>query len=119
MAVVVHAQPWEANQRLRELGIPSVEICVKAIKAGHTARAWCTRNDPPFIHGTEAWRLCLRTFREELGAIGDWRIDEIGNFSLTINDKIGINIVVATGDDVTGRDLGPAIQPKTRSLKGL
>ena len=118
-AVLLHAQPWEVSARLRQLGIPSVDLLVKSIKAAHTARSWCTENDPPFIHGTEAWRFGLRTLREELTALGEWRINDIGNFSLVFNDTVGINIAVATGDEITGCNYGPLILPKTRSIKGL
>jgi hypothetical protein len=117
MAVVLHAEPWEINARLRQLGIPSVDILTKAVKAAHTARSWCTENDPPFIHGTEAWRFGLRTAREELIATGEWRKDDIGNFALIINDTVGINVMVATGDENTGRKW--VAVPKTRSPKGL
>ncbi len=57
----------------------------------------------------------IRTLREELCPRG-WRKADPHNFSLTINDAKGINIVVESGDALTRQKHG---NPRTRSLKGL
>lgn len=114
MARIVYSQPHEAHRRLMELGV-SLEALVAAIEAGHTGRLLCTPNDPPFIPGTEGWRFVVRTLRERLLPLG-WRKADPGNYSLVINDKRKINIVVASADKFvrsTGGD------PRTNSLKGL
>jgi hypothetical protein len=97
-----------------ELSI-SVEALIKAVQAGHLARLNCTDNDPPFIPGTEAWRMVVRTLRDELVPLG-WRKDDPSNYSLVINDSSEINIVVASADELTCRWPG---KPRTNSLKGL
>lgn len=113
MATIIHEHPHEARRRLAELGV-SVEALIRAVQAGYTARVSCTDNDPPFIPGTEAWRFVVRTLREELLRL-DWRKADPANFSLVINDKRQINIVVESGDALT-KTHG---FPKTKSLKGL
>lgn len=114
MPIPVHQHEFDARRRLTELGI-SVEALQLAINAGQVARRTCTDNDPPFIPGTEAWRFVVRTLREQLLPLG-WRKIDPGNYSLVVNEKRNINIVVATGDKFTRVYPGT---PKTRSLKGL
>lgn len=113
-STVLYQNPFDARRRLTELCV-SVEALIKAVQAGHLARLNCTDNDPPFIPGTEAWRMVVRTLRDELVPLG-WRKDDPSNFSLVINDSSEINIVVASADALTCRWPG---MPKTKSLKGL
>ena len=115
MAAVVHEHPFDARRRLAELGV-SLDATIKALSAGQVARLSCTDNDPPFIPGTEAWRFVVRTLRDELVPTGVWQKADPGNFSLIINDKRKINIVVASGDMLTR--LSRDTDPKTRHLKG-
>lgn len=110
----LYQHPFDARRRLTELGI-SVEALIKAVQSGHVARLNCTDNDPPFIPGTEAWRMVVRTLRDELVPLG-WRKDDPNNYSLVINDSSEINIVVASADGLTCR--WPGI-PRTKSPKGL
>lgn len=110
----IYQHPFDARRRLMELNI-SVEAVIKAVQAGHVARLNCTDNDPPFIPGTEAWRMVVRTLRDELLPLG-WRKDDPSNYSLVINDSSEINIVVASADELTCKWPG---KPRTKSLKGL
>jgi hypothetical protein len=59
--------------------------------------------------------MTLRTLRDELCPRG-WRKADPGNFSLVINDKRKINIVVESGDRFTRLAYA---SPRTKSLKGL
>lgn len=111
---ILFETPAAAMRRLEELGI-GLEPIQRSVAAGHAARITCTPNDPPFIPGTEGWRLTVRTLREELCPIG-WRKADPNNFSLVINDARQINIVVASGDGLTRRRHA---SPRTKSLKGL
>ncbi|WP_342151629.1 hypothetical protein [Methylorubrum sp. SB2] len=117
MQAVVYSEPYEVERRLKQLDIP-VEALVRAAQAGHTALVTRSPNDPPSLPGTNAWGHTVRAVRDELLAIGGWRKDDPGNFSLTINDELGINIYVSSGDMYTGRE-PPYRQPKTKSPKGL
>ncbi|MEX2375783.1 MAG: hypothetical protein WD942_09410 [Dehalococcoidia bacterium] len=110
----LYQHPFDARRRLMELGI-SIEALIRSVQAGHVARLNCTDNDPPFIPGTEAWRMVVRTLRDELVPLG-WRKDDPSNYSLVINDSSAINIVVASADELTCRWPG---KPRTNSLKGL
>ncbi len=111
---IIHDTPAAALRRLAELGV-APEAIQSAVVAGHVARITCTENDPPFIPGTEAWRMVVVTLRQELLPRG-WRKADPGNFSLVINDARKINIVVASADGLTSRAHG---SPRTNSLKGL
>lgn len=112
--MTIHDTPGAAMRKLADLGV-AVEALQRAISAGHVARITCTENDPPFIPGTEAWRLTVVTLRDELCPRG-WRKADPGNYSLVINDARQMNIVVASGDAFTRRSHG---SPRTKSLKGL
>jgi hypothetical protein len=114
MSAVLHATQAAALSRLEQLGV-AVEALQRAVAEGHAARISCTLNDAPFIPGTEAWRFTLRTLREELGPRG-WRNADPGNFSLVINDKRRINVVVASGDAATRV---AHLTPRTKAIKGL
>lgn len=116
MNAVVRVDAWDIRQRLLELDAP-LEPLIEAAKAGHSARILCSPNDPPFIPGLDAWRYTLRTLRDLLMATGRWRKDDLGNFSLVINDEKKINIMVASGDGATGRP--PNYSPRTKTKKGL
>lgn len=115
MMTVVRVEPEDVQSRLLELDVP-IEALVEAAKAGFTGRALCNEFDPPFIFGTEAWRHTVRTLRERLAETRRWRKEDIGNYALAVNDAAGLNIVVATGDEATGRK---QMHPTTRSPKGL
>lgn len=111
---MIHVTPAAAISRLCELGV-ALEALQRAILAGHAARITCTENDPPFIPGTYGWSYTVRTLRDELVPHG-WRKADPNNFSLVINDKRKINIVVESGDEATR--IGH-LTPRTKSLKGI
>ena len=114
MPVVVRSKSPDVRQRLDDLcGLPP-EVFGTAVRSGHVAMLQCTDNDPPTTPGTQAWSRTVRSLREQvLGP--DWRKDDTGNYSLTICDYFGVQIVVASGDAMTG--LAHA-KPKTRAPKG-
>ncbi len=114
MTAQVYQHSMDARRRLAELGI-GLEAIQSAVKAGRAARLACTPNDPPFIPGTEAWRFVVRTLREELLPKG-WLKSDPGNYSLVTNEARKLNVVVASGDNLTSIYPGT---PKTKSLKGL
>ena len=115
MAEIVRQAPWDVRQRLAALCGLEVEVLQTAVQTGHVAFLSCTDNDPPFIPGTYAWSRTLRALREGLIGSG-WRKDDSGNYSLTVSDRHRINIVVASGDDLTG--LVHSGDPRTKSPKG-
>ncbi len=114
MTALVYVHAHDARRRLHDLGV-SLEALVSALNAGRLARLSCTDNDPPFIPGTEAWRFVVRVLREQCLPKG-WTKSDHGNYSVITNELRKINIVVATGDEMTGIF---STGPKTKSLKGL
>jgi len=113
MACKIYDTPAAAASRLAEIGV-AIEALQRAVGDGHAKRITTTPNDAPQMPGTYAWAQTLRTLRDELLPLG-WRKADPGNFSLTINDKRKINIVVESGDRFTRT----AISPRTKALKGL
>lgn len=111
---MIYETPGAALRRLAELGV-AVEALQRALAAGHAARITTTPNDAPQIPGTYAWGMTLRVLRDELCPLG-WRKTDPGNFSLVINDKRKINVVVESGDRFTRL---AHVSPRTKSLKGL
>ena len=106
--------PAAAIRKLEEIGVP-LEALQRAIADGHARRIACTENHAPFMFGTIAWGFTLSTLRDELRRVG-WRKDDPANFSLIINDRRKIQIVVESGDGATRLK---HLSPRTRSLKGL
>jgi hypothetical protein len=113
MATVLFDTPAAAYSRVQEIGV-SMEALQRAIASGHAGRIGSTDNDPPFIPGTMAWSFTVRALRDELVPHG-WRKSDPGNYSLVINDKRKINIVVASGDAM----VRTRSTPRTKSIKGL
>jgi hypothetical protein len=110
----VYDTPERAAVRLMELGV-SLEALQRAVADGHAARITTTDHDAPFIPGTFGWSFTVRKLRDELVPLG-WRKADPHNFSLVINDRRELQIVVESGDHNTRR---LRAHPKTRSLKGL
>lgn len=59
--------------------------------------------------------LGVRSLRDLLINRG-WQKADPGNYSMTYNDELRLNIVVASGDRATGN---PTQNPKTKSVKGI
>lgn len=115
MTAQVYTKPWDVGRRLAELGL-TVDILHDVARAAHLAKASCTSNDPPTFPGTMGWGRATRRLRELVLPEG-WRKDDPANFSMTINDERRVYVVVATGDNLTGRPVGG--NPQTKTSKGL
>jgi hypothetical protein len=114
MTCKIYETPAAAASRLAEIGV-AMEALQRAIVDGHAKRITTTSNDAPQMPGTYAWAQTLRTLRDEL-LPRVWRKSDPGNFSLTINDKRKINIVVESGDRFTRK---AHACPRTKAVKGL
>jgi hypothetical protein len=112
--MAIYDTPAAAMAKLHEIGVP-LEPLQRAIAAGHVHRISCTENHAPFFPGTTAWAYTLSSLRDDLLRLG-WRKADPANFSLIINDKRKIQIVVESGDDGTRLR---HLSPRTKSLKGL
>ena len=113
MSALIHAQLWDVQSRLAEFGLP-IDALQEAAQAGHLSLVSCSDNDPPATRGYMVWALTLRRLREKLIPSG-WKRDDSQNFSRTFSEKQKISIIVATGDNGTGRS---HLHPRTKSPKG-
>ncbi len=109
----IHQEAADVDRRLAELGLNPAALAV-ILRRGWLAYASCTKNDPPLFPGFSAWAMTVRALREYLLPQGWDRVDD-NNYSLTVNPIGSMAIVVATGDDATGR---PDASPTTKSSKG-
>lgn len=99
--------------RLAELGLEEGRLA-EVVARGYVAFASCTPNHPSQYPGLSAWAAMVCALREYLLPEG-WDRCNDSNYPLTINPDGTIAIVVATGDDATGKH--DAV-PTTKSKKG-
>jgi hypothetical protein len=115
MTDILRTKPWDVEHRLQELGLSTAGLH-EVGRAAYRARANCSPLHPPTFPGTAGWAAGVFTLRDKYLPQG-WRFADPGNFSMTINDKRGIYIVVATGDENSGRPIGKT--PTTKTPKGM
>ena len=90
----------EVDARLRELGISAEELR-EPVRVGVSARAGCTKNDPPMFPGLLQFAVTVRTIRE-LKAPDGWMRNDYKNFSTVVRADGLVAIAIARGDDGTG-----------------
>ncbi|MGS0687120.1 hypothetical protein ACVBEQ_18575 [Nakamurella sp. GG22] len=88
-------------ERLSRLGI-SIEAVTRSLRRADAAGDDWSPLDPPILHGLLRWARTTRYLREELVPAG-WSFDNPRNLARTIHPSGEFAIVVATGDDQTGR----------------
>jgi len=103
----------EVVDRLAVLGL-TVDALRDAVGMGEAARNSCTANDPAIAPGFLAWAKTTRGLRDGL-APADWRRSSDGGLETVVSPDGKLAIVVATGDEATGRIAG---SPKTKYSKG-
>ncbi|WP_096663446.1 hypothetical protein [Polaromonas sp. AET17H-212] len=108
----IYADAGDIDGRLTQLGLEESKLA-EIVRRGYLAFASCTPNDPPLYPGFSAWAAMVRGLREYL--LPEWERCDENNYSLVINPTGTMAIVVATGDDATGR---PDAAPTTKSSKG-
>jgi len=113
LKTTIHAEQWEASNKLNQLDLEE-SVLLQAAQAGLSAWAECTENHPPSSPGYFAWAETVRTLRELLFPLGWKRLNE-GNLPLAVNEAGDLAISVQTGNDNTGRK---DAQPRTSSVKG-
>ncbi len=90
-----------ALQRLAELDL-SVEIIAATLRRADSAADGCSDLDPPILQGLLRWARATRYLREQLVPTG-WSFDNPRNLARTIHPSGEFAVVIATGDDQTGR----------------
>ncbi len=87
--------------RLAELDL-SVEVIATALRRADSAADGCNELDPPILQGLLRWARTTRYLREQLIGAG-WSYDNPRNLARTIHPSGEFAVVIATGDDRTGR----------------
>jgi hypothetical protein len=113
MKKAICLEPFEIVAALDELGL-SVEILQQVALRGTAAALSCTDNHPRQAPGFYAWSETVNALRELLIPRG-WHREDDNNLPYVVNAGSTIGIIVATGDDATGR---PEMEPCTNSNKG-
>lgn len=87
--------------RLPELGL-SVEVVAATLAAADRESEHCSQLDPPILEGLLRWGRATRALREQLVPRG-WTYDNPNNLARTIHPSGEFALVLATGDEGTGR----------------
>jgi hypothetical protein len=106
-------EPLEVRARLGQLGLTEA-LLQQAVQRGLAAFSSCTENHPRQSPGYYAWSDTVSGLREVLIPLG-WHREDDKNLPYTVNESGTIWIIVATGDEFTGR---PNEIPCTNSSKG-
>ena len=98
---VLRNTPADVLNRLSELGLEEGAL-QDVVRRGYLAYIACTDNHPPLIPSILAWGETVCALREYVLPLG-WRRSDENNYSIVIDSADRIAIVVATGDEGTGR----------------
>ena len=88
-------------ERLASLDL-STELIAQALRRADAESDTCTALDPPILEGLLRWARATRFLREALLPAG-WSQDNPRNLARTIHPSGEFAIVLATGDEWTGR----------------
>ncbi len=114
-AAILITQPFDVRSKLQELGLDEDVLRQIAYRA-LAARSQFTENHPPNGGGLFMWLEGVAAMRELLAPPPlKWHPENINNLSLTVNEDNTFAIIVAAGDEGTGRE---NMDPCTNSKKG-
>jgi len=114
-SAVLITEPFEVRSSLQDLGLDD-EVLQQVAQRALASRNTATENHPPNAAGLFGWMEGVAAMREVLiPPPYKWHRENINNLSLTVNDDNTIAIIVATGDEATGRI---DMEPCTNSKKG-
>jgi len=88
-------------ERLASLDL-SAELIGQALRRADAESDTCSALDPPILEGLLRWARATRFFREALIPAG-WSQDNPRNLARTIHPSGAFAVVLATGDEWTGR----------------
>ena len=112
MQTIVYSDPIAVVRRLREMDL-TVDVLLNAVTASYQARSNCTELDPKMFPGLTMWATAVRHLR--MGLLPRWKVNDDGNYPLTLSPDGSTAISVATADDATGI---ANRSPATQSSKG-
>lgn len=113
MVAIIHAEPWDRDRRLRELG-STREDWIEVVQACVAARGYCTNNDPKSAPGYMAWRAGVRRMREIFRPQG-WEKEDLDGVETIVHPGRKIRITVTNTDAGT---TDPNRSPRNRTVKG-
>lgn len=114
MRAVAIRKSHEVESRLDLLGL-NLQLLRDAVEWAYKFNvAEVTDNEPPISRGITMYLKLTRALREGLLPLG-WKKESSNNYSTTIHPDGSIAIVVASGDEDTGKENG---NPWTVSRKG-
>lgn len=113
MPAIIHAEPDDADRRLRALGLDR-ESLIEAVKACVAARSGCTDNDVQSAPGTVAWHATVRRLRELYRTRG-WEKANLEGIEGIEHPDLRIRVTYVATDQHTGR---PNASPRNRTPKG-
>ena len=110
--IAIH-EGWAADERLASLGL-SADMLVRSAQRAAAEAATCTAFDARGAAGSLMWTRILRYLREELAMTG-WDVSRPRNSELTYHRELGLQLVVTSGDRMTGQMVG---SPQPKDAKG-
>lgn len=114
-SAVLVSQPIEVRSHLQQLGL-NESILNQVAHRALAARSMITANHPPTAAGLAAWMEGVAATRDLLlPPPYNWHAETINNLALTVNKSGTLAIIVASGDEGTGRR---DMEPCTNSKKG-
>lgn len=113
MHLNIHAESWNVQRRLAELGLTEQPLR-DAVMRGQLAWAACNPFHPRIYPPLVGWAETVAALRENLAAAG-WEPSDENNYSVAINPAGQLAIAVATGNEYTGLVHS---SPSTKASKG-
>lgn len=113
MPLKVHAEPWNVERRLAELGLTESQLR-DAVMRGQLAWAACNPFHPRIYAPLVGWAETVAALRESLATSG-WEPSDEHNYSVAIAPSGNMAIAVATGNEYTGLVHS---SPSTKASKG-
>ena len=114
-AAILVSKRHEVRSRLRELGLDESILNQVALRV-LAAHNWATESHPPNAAGLFGFLEGVAAMRELLAPPPcKWHAENVNNLALTVNEDNTLAIIVATGDEGTGRE---DMEPCTNSKKG-
>lgn len=113
MPLNIHAEPWNVQRRLAELGLTEQNLR-DAVMRGQLAWAACNPFHPRIYPPLVGWAETVAALREDLAAAG-WEPSDEHNYSVAIDPAGQLAIAVATGNEYTGLVHS---SPSTKASKG-
>jgi len=108
--------PVQVDVRLAELLLPTRPTWTDSVREGTALALACTLNDPKGFAALSAWAKITRALRERTVPDRAKRTEVEGQAATLFKDA-GISIIVAAGNEYTGRNT--EFDPATRGNKGV